>query len=160
ETNRLCAPPRSDLWPGGDARRDTLAGERPRRPGNSTCPSASSRGGSCPCWVPSPRFGMATTIMVAQRMSMQIFSDALDRAPGTSSDASDSPSKGPRIFSIGHSNHALARLIQLLQAVGVTAVADVRTHPFSQRHPHFNRPELEQGLKASGIGYLFFGDSL
>ncbi len=65
-----------------------------------------------------------------------------------------------RLFSIGHSNHELPRLVQLLQQAGVTAVADVRSQPFSQRHPHFNRPELHQGLQQQGIAYAFFGDQL
>jgi uncharacterized protein (DUF488 family) len=65
-----------------------------------------------------------------------------------------------RLFTIGHSNHELARLIELLQAAGVTAVADVRSQPFSQRLPQFNRPELARGLEDHGIAYAFFGDSL
>jgi hypothetical protein len=67
---------------------------------------------------------------------------------------------GVRLFSIGHSNHEAARLVHLLREAGVTAVADVRSHPFSQRLPQFNRPELEQDLKVSGIAYAFLGDSL
>jgi uncharacterized protein (DUF488 family) len=64
------------------------------------------------------------------------------------------------LFSIGHSSHDLPRLVELLQQVGVTAVADVRSSPFSQRHPQFNRPDLEWGLKQQGIAYLFLGDFL
>ena len=51
-----------------------------------------------------------------------------------------------RLFTIGHSNHDFRRLLQLLQSAGVTAVADVRSQPFSQRYPQFNRPELHAGL--------------
>src|SRR5262249_15686475 len=40
------------------------------------------------------------------------------------------------------------------------AVADVRSHPFSQRLPQFNRPALEAALRAEGIGYVFLGDLL
>jgi uncharacterized protein (DUF488 family) len=65
-----------------------------------------------------------------------------------------------RLYSIGHSNHGLARLVELLQRAGVTAVADVRSQPFSQRHPHFNRSELERGLQTSEISYAFFGGHL
>jgi uncharacterized protein (DUF488 family) len=42
----------------------------------------------------------------------------------------------------------------------VTAVADVRSQPFSQRHPEFNRPELERSLREHDIGYAFLGDTL
>jgi uncharacterized protein (DUF488 family) len=66
----------------------------------------------------------------------------------------------PRLFSIGHSHHELVDLVRLLQAAAVTAVADVRSSPFSQRQPQFNRPELADGLKRHGIAYWFLGDLL
>ena len=66
----------------------------------------------------------------------------------------------PRLYSIGHSNHELVRLVELLQAAEVTAVADVRSQPFSQRCPHFNRPQLHEGLQQSGIAYAFLGYEL
>src|SRR5436309_764064 len=86
---------------------------------------------------------------------MQIFPDPL-----ASPAAHGLASAEPRIYTVGHSKHSLARLLELLQAARVTAVADVRSHPFSQRHPQFNRPELEEGLKASGLAYVFLGDQL
>jgi uncharacterized protein (DUF488 family) len=64
------------------------------------------------------------------------------------------------IFSIGHSNHSLARLVQLLQDAGVTAVADVRSQPYSQRYPQFNQQELEEGLREAGMAYAFLGKEL
>jgi hypothetical protein len=67
---------------------------------------------------------------------------------------------GPRLFSIGHSNHDLATFLRLLEGAGVTLVADVRSHPFSRRQPQFDRPELEQGLRERGIVYVFLGDRL
>jgi uncharacterized protein (DUF488 family) len=66
----------------------------------------------------------------------------------------------PRLFSIGHSNHEFTDLIRLLQRARITAVADVRSSPFSQRHPQFNRPELEDGLRRHDIAYTFLGDHL
>jgi uncharacterized protein (DUF488 family) len=65
-----------------------------------------------------------------------------------------------RLFSIGHSNHDLPRLVELLHGAGVSAVADVRSHPFSQRYPQFNRPDLEWGLRQHDIAYAFLGDLL
>lgn len=65
-----------------------------------------------------------------------------------------------RLYSIGHSNHELARLVDLLKSAGITAVADVRSQPYSQRLPHFNRTELEQGLRDHAIGYAFLGRQL
>jgi uncharacterized protein (DUF488 family) len=66
----------------------------------------------------------------------------------------------PRVFSIGHSNHDLAEFLRLLRRARVTAVADVRSHPFSRRLPQFNRPDLERALPAQRMSYLFLGDRL
>jgi uncharacterized protein (DUF488 family) len=65
-----------------------------------------------------------------------------------------------RVLSVGHSHHDLLRLIELLRAAGAETVADVRSSPFSRRLPQFNRPELELGLKAAGLAYVFLGDLL
>lgn len=65
-----------------------------------------------------------------------------------------------RIYSVGHSNHPLARLVQLLQIARATMVIDVRSQPYSQRFPQFNRPELVEGLQSYEIAYAFFGNYL
>jgi uncharacterized protein (DUF488 family) len=54
----------------------------------------------------------------------------------------------------------MERLVRLFAAAGVTCVADVRSHPYSQRHPHFNRPDLDAELALHGIRYVFLGDCL
>jgi uncharacterized protein (DUF488 family) len=64
------------------------------------------------------------------------------------------------IFTIGHSNHSLERLVQLLRAHGVTAVGDVRSSPYSRANPHFNRELLQEKFKDSGIAYVFLGREL
>lgn len=64
------------------------------------------------------------------------------------------------ILTIGHSNHPIGRFLELLRANAVTAVADVRSSPFSRHNPRFNREALETALKEGGIGYLFFGKEL
>jgi uncharacterized protein (DUF488 family) len=58
------------------------------------------------------------------------------------------------ILTIGHSTHPLETFIQLLQAHGVTLVADVRTVPRSRHNPQFNRETLPEQLKLAGIGYV------
>ena len=70
------------------------------------------------------------------------------------------PLDQPRLYSVGHSNHDLARLVQLLQGAGVTLVADVRSQPYSQRLPQFNRPELERELPCQAMAYVFLGRQL
>ncbi|MGO9234229.1 MAG: DUF488 family protein [Methylocella sp.] len=66
----------------------------------------------------------------------------------------------PTIFSIGHSTHTYERFLALLRNAGVTAVADVRTAPYSRRFPHFNRATLKQELKVDRIAYSFLGKEL
>ena len=65
-----------------------------------------------------------------------------------------------RLLSVGHSNHDWDTFVKLLRDAAVTAVADVRSRPFSRRLPQFNRPELEAGLRREGIAYVFLGDLL
>jgi uncharacterized protein (DUF488 family) len=55
------------------------------------------------------------------------------------------------LFSIGHSNHEIDAFISLLRKHGVTAVADVRSHPYSRFLPHFNRASLQEFLTKEGI---------
>ncbi len=64
------------------------------------------------------------------------------------------------IFTIGHSNHSIETFVSLLQQQGVTAVADVRSSPFSRRLPQFNQTLLKNSLKAEKIAYVFLGDQL
>lgn len=64
------------------------------------------------------------------------------------------------IYTVGHSAHEVARFVDLLARHGVEAVADVRSMPYSRRHPQFNRETLKESLKASGIAYVFLGKEL
>src|SRR5579883_3325354 len=64
------------------------------------------------------------------------------------------------ILTIGHSNLPAERFIGLLQGAGVTAIADVRSVPFSRRFPWFSEKALAARLNAANIAYLPFGDSL
>jgi uncharacterized protein (DUF488 family) len=58
------------------------------------------------------------------------------------------------ICTIGHSTRSAAAFLELLQAHGVTGVADVRTVPRSRRHPHFSRESLAEFLPSHGIAYV------
>jgi len=62
------------------------------------------------------------------------------------------------LFTIGHSTHPLAEFIALLQAHGVTLLADVRTIPRSRHNPQFNRETLPAALAEAGIGYSHLAD--
>jgi len=51
------------------------------------------------------------------------------------------------VLTIGHSNRPLEEFIHLLQAHGVTLVADVRKMPGSRRNPQFGRDSLPESLR-------------
>ena len=57
-------------------------------------------------------------------------------------------------YTIGHSTHALSRLVELLHGAGIRRLADVRTVPRSRRVPQFNRDTLGLELPAAGVDYL------
>ncbi|MEG3986797.1 DUF488 domain-containing protein [Microcoleus sp. S28C3] len=64
------------------------------------------------------------------------------------------------LFTIGHSNLSIEAFVLLLQQHGITAVADVRSHPFSRYLPHFNKSEIKAYLSSVGIQYVFLGKEL
>lgn len=65
-----------------------------------------------------------------------------------------------RILTIGHSNHPFETFAALLRQNDVTAIADVRSAPYSRFTPHFNKDALQRDLKAVGIKYVFLGREL
>lgn len=67
---------------------------------------------------------------------------------------------GERLYTIGHSTHPNEKLIALLKQHGVTALADVRSRPYSRMNPQFNREEFKETLKRNGIAYVFLGKEL
>jgi len=64
------------------------------------------------------------------------------------------------IFTIGHSTHRIERFVALLRKQGITALADVRSSPYSRFNPQFNREALKKTLHDSGISYVFLGEEL
>lgn len=64
------------------------------------------------------------------------------------------------IFTIGHSTQSTGQFVRRLQDHRITAVADVRSTPYSRRNPQFNKEELGQALKANDIRYVFLGKEL
>ena len=91
------------------------------------------------------------------------------RAPSTSSlRRSSSPIGGGSVVSgedgavltIGHSNHPLTTFLELLVRHRVTALADVRSAPWSRFNSQFNREPLAAALKGHGIRYVYLGREL
>lgn len=61
------------------------------------------------------------------------------------------------LYTIGHSDHSLADFLALLRVHDITAIADVRSSPYSRRQPQFNREPLKAALRDVGITYVFLG---
>jgi len=64
------------------------------------------------------------------------------------------------VYTIGHSNHPIENFIDLLRQHGITAIADVRSSPYSRHNPQFNMKALAAALKKAGIAYVFLGEEL
>jgi uncharacterized protein (DUF488 family) len=64
------------------------------------------------------------------------------------------------VYTIGHSNGTAEHLLEMLDQHGITAVADVRSRPYSRFNPQFNREALAGALKNAGREYVFLGHEL
>ena len=64
------------------------------------------------------------------------------------------------LYTIGHSNHQMAAFVVLLQMHGITALGDVRSHPYSRHVKHFSYKPLSAELAGAEIAYLFLGKEL
>lgn len=65
-----------------------------------------------------------------------------------------------QIYTVGHSDHTIGALIDLLVVHGITLVVDVRSQPYSRWAPQFNRETLDRDLKKANIAYRFMGEVL
>ncbi len=65
-----------------------------------------------------------------------------------------------QLFTVGHSNLSIEDFISLLHKYEISAIADVRSHPYSGYLPHFNRDLLKFELLKAKIKYVFVGNEL
>lgn len=64
------------------------------------------------------------------------------------------------VFTIGHSNHTIEHFLSLLTVHNISAIADVRSSPYSEYSPQFNREAMQQKLRDANIEYVFLGREL
>lgn len=64
------------------------------------------------------------------------------------------------VKTIGHSNHSIERFVALLKAGGVERLVDVRSTPWSRRHPQFGQTNLARSVAEAGIDYVHEGEAL
>lgn len=67
------------------------------------------------------------------------------------------PSSGPALYTIGCSNGSIDDLVAELKRFGLTAVADIRSIPYSAHTPWFGRESLEKTLQSFGLMYVYLG---
>jgi len=65
-----------------------------------------------------------------------------------------------KCFTVGHSNHQFDKFIELLKKNNIDVLVDVRSSPYSQYVPQFNKELLEKDLKNNGVRYVFLGEGL
>jgi uncharacterized protein (DUF488 family) len=64
------------------------------------------------------------------------------------------------IYTVGHSTNTFERLVSLLGLHDITAVADVRSQPYSRVNPQFNKGPFKAALGRCGLSYVFLGAEL
>jgi|SRR5579864_822585 len=64
------------------------------------------------------------------------------------------------VYTIGHSNGTVEKLVEWLRLHAITAIGDVRSQPYSRFNPQFNREALASELRNSGLEYVFLGQEL
>lgn len=64
------------------------------------------------------------------------------------------------VYTIGHSNVPVTKIIDLLKQYSIDVVVDVRSSPYSHYSPQFNREMFEHSLKQAGFEYKFAGEYL
>ena len=64
-----------------------------------------------------------------------------------------------KLFTIGYACFEIDAFIKVLMNFSITAVADIRSQPYSRYKPAFSYKPLKTSLEEAGIRYLFLGDS-
>lgn len=64
------------------------------------------------------------------------------------------------IYTVGHSNHTQDSFLGLLRLHHITAIADVRSSPFSRFAPQFNKDAIGTFLNKQSVAYVFLGNYL
>jgi uncharacterized protein (DUF488 family) len=65
-----------------------------------------------------------------------------------------------QLFTIGYSTLNITSFVTILSQYNVTALADVRSFPYSKYSPDFNQDNLKNSLLDSEIKYVFLGKEL
>jgi uncharacterized protein (DUF488 family) len=65
-----------------------------------------------------------------------------------------------RVYTVGHSNRTLDELIRILKTNDIKMLLDIRSYPFSRRHPQFAKESLREAVIEQDIQYHWAGRQL
>jgi uncharacterized protein (DUF488 family) len=61
------------------------------------------------------------------------------------------------LYTIGHSNRSWSEFVELLKAMKIEEIVDVRTVPKSKAYPWFHTDRMKKALSAAGVRYSHLG---
>lgn len=64
------------------------------------------------------------------------------------------------IYTIGHSNYPVERLIDMLKHYNIDTVVDIRGTPYSKYNVQYNKEVIEHTLKEAGFIYIYMATEL
>ena len=64
----------------------------------------------------------------------------------------------PIVYTIGHSTHQLDFFLELIKAVEINCIIDIRSVPASAYNPQYNQDQFKIFLKKNHIAYLHFAE--
>ncbi|WP_252231088.1 DUF488 domain-containing protein [Clostridium sp. ZBS15] len=63
-----------------------------------------------------------------------------------------------KIYTIGHSNYSLERLIYMLKHYDIDTVVDIRGIPYSKYNVQFNKETIKKALTQAGFIYIYMAE--
>ncbi|HET6387245.1 MAG TPA: DUF488 domain-containing protein [Armatimonadota bacterium] len=64
------------------------------------------------------------------------------------------------VYTIGHSNHPLEKLLALLSQHEIGVLLDTRSSPYCRYATHFSQPSIRDAVEGAGIRYIYMGKEL
>lgn len=64
------------------------------------------------------------------------------------------------IYTIGHSNYSIEKLIDMLKTYDIDTVVDIRGTPYSKYNVQYNKETIAETLKKEGFIYIYMAKEL
>lgn len=64
------------------------------------------------------------------------------------------------IYTIGHSNYSMEKLIEMLRYYNINTVVDIRGTPYSKYNVHFDKERIQHTLTKEGFIYIYMAREL